>query len=107
LRVRSNADGDDEPTIVTATVVVRKRIERFATRRPGYEPGAIEARLDEAGACPDPVRHQRTADMGPFAGTLTLEERGDDRTIERQRRRMIAHPGNRSGRQAPRVRSHL
>ena len=106
-RVLGDTDREQEPAIVAAAVVVGERIERFAARRPWDEAGSVEAGLDEAGIGPSAVRHQRTADLGAFAGALALEQRGDDRAIKGERRRMVAHAGHGSRRQALRVRAHL
>ena len=45
--------------------------------------------------------------MGPFAGPLPLQQRGDDRSVEGERRRMVAHAGDRARRQISRIGPHL
>src|SRR4029077_21134633 len=81
-----------EPAPVAALVMYAQRAEGLVARRLRPHLVATQRRLHRTRIGPQPVRQQRGADVIALAGALALVQRGDDRTVSAQRRRMIAHP---------------
>ena len=87
-----------QPAAVARLVDAHQRRRRGAALAEHRHVAAGQRTAGHARGRPKPVRQQRGMHHAPLAGSLAVQERGDDAGVERDARGVVAHAGEALGR---------